>query len=133
MVKTVQAAPVNDEQAALAASIAAADANAFTVTATPGEPEDDDLSNWAEVPRLLGSGLVSMLPELKDVYSDDACEAWGKAADKVAKKYGWDGGGLPPEVSLLICTAMFVLPTVAAVKARKAQAIEAAKNPNAAP
>ena len=125
MVTTVtRAAPISDEDAALLNKIAAADGT-FSKTEIIDTDEDDDLTGWADVPKLIGAGLVQMLPELAPVYSDDACKAWGQAADKVARKYGWDGGGLPPEASLLICTAMFVIPTVGAVKARKAAALEA--------
>ncbi len=124
----------DDEQAALAARIAAADAAAAPKTValpgTPGEPEEDEADglDWADIPAFVGAGLTELFPELKPVYTDKACQAWGKAAQKVADKYGIDASAVAPEIGLLIMTSAFVLPTWKAIATRKRAAANAAQN-----
>ena len=79
---------------------------------------------WAEIPDAVGMLLTTYLPELQPVYARDACLNWGKAMAKLAEKRGWSGGGLPPEVTVLMATAGFVVPTVGAIKRRRAAAAE---------
>ena len=118
----------NDELAALSGSIAATDA-AATPPPLPGTPgavpevsPQDAAEAWAEIPESIGLIVTQFLPELKGVYSRSQCVEWGRHMSRVADKYGWSSDGLPPEITAILCTAGFVLPTLAVIKTRKAAA-----------
>jgi hypothetical protein len=66
---------------------------------------------WAMVPATIGSVLAIGMPELKAVYSDEACAAWGAAMVPLAKKYGWHIGPDSPELGVLVASAPFVAGT----------------------
>jgi hypothetical protein len=76
------------------------------------EAAEQGAKEWGLLMFTVG-GLVSMVaPELKPVYTEDRCLNWGKHANQVAEKYGWNGPGIMPELALLGCTAGFMVPTV---------------------
>ena len=75
---------------------------------------------WAGVPYILGGLLSKILPELKEVYTLQACMEWGGSMVPVARKYGWTMGGLELEAALLIATWSLLSPTVDALKRRRA-------------
>lgn len=110
--------------AASGAVDAAADEAAGTTAPADETPPIDPVELWASVPQTIGSVLVMALPELKGVYSREACRAWGEAMVPVAMKYGWEAKALPVEIPAIFATLALVLPTVIAVKARRAKAAE---------
>lgn len=82
-------------------------------------PVIDPADAWAEIPRKVGALLAIAAPELAAVYTDDACNEWGRDMHRVAVKRGWSVDGLPPEVAALISSAALVLPTVAILKIKR--------------
>lgn len=108
--------------AAAGAVDAAADEAAGTAPAAADEaPAVDPVELWASVPQTVGSVLAMALPELKDVYSKQACRAWGVAMVPVAMKHGWQATALPVEIPAIFATLGFVIPTAMAIKARRSQ------------
>ena len=83
------------------------------------EAEDDDAQarEWGMIPYTVGSALAMFVPELRHVYTEDRCLAWGRSVVPVANKYGWNAGGVP-ELGLLLSTAGLVLPTVFLIRKR---------------
>jgi hypothetical protein len=94
------------------------------------EPVIDPAQTWAQVPKMFGGLLAMAMPELAQVYTDDKCLAWGVGMAAVSEKYGWDAGEtisrFGPEIALVVASLPLVLPTVTAIKTRRA---EAAKKP----
>lgn len=109
-----------------AADLAALMGMAAEEQAAPGMPgavptAQDDAAAWAMLPAMFGGVLASVLPELQPVYSDKACKQWGAAMVPVAQKYGWSPGAfLGPEAALIGASLPFIIPTVAAIRARRA-------------
>lgn len=120
-----------DAFAAIANQAAAVDSQADEVLTGPKPANQapveviDPAEAWAEIPAMVGMILGTALPEVRPAYSPDNCYAWGKAMHRVAMKRGWSGEGLPPEASALLASAMFVIPTLAAIKARQRAAEDA--------
>lgn len=57
-------------------------------------------------------GLLSMIAaELKAVYSEDRCMLWGQHMQVVCDKHGWGSPKNSPEISLLMVSIGFVVPT----------------------
>lgn len=79
----------------------------------------DPSEAWAEIPRKVGSLLAIVAPELRDVYSEEACKGWGRDMHRLATKRGWSAEGLPPEVAAGISTCGLLLPTLVVLKARR--------------
>jgi hypothetical protein len=77
---------------------------------------------WAMLAKGVGGALSVALPEVRDVYNDAACMAWGEAMDALAQKYGWSDGAsrFGPEIAVAFASFGLVMPVVQAVKARKA-------------
>lgn len=126
----MESGEMQDEQAQ---DFAALMARAAEGDPAPGQEADaapsvDPGEQWAMIPAMIGSALAIALPELREVYSENACRAWGASMVPVAEKYGWDADGiLCPEVGLLAASLPFIVGTVGAVNKRKAQAIAAAR------
>ena len=91
-----------------------------------GDMGPDPAAEWAVLPATFGGILAIAMPELAEVYTPEACAAWGAAMVPVAEKYGWSSLQVGPEIGALIASLPFVLGTVAAVKARRAAAEKAA-------
>ncbi len=102
-------------------------------TAAPGVPVDM-AKEWAQFPALFGQLVTPALPELRTVYTDEACMAWGRAMVPLADKYGWTPGEfmqwLGPWAGVAMATWPLAWPTVKAIKARRAVADLAAAAPN---
>lgn len=73
---------------------------------------------WGSIVFMVGHAAAMIAPELRQVYTEDACINWGRAMVPVAKKYGWDGPSNVPELGLLIASAGLVVPSVFAIRAR---------------
>lgn len=94
--------------------------------AAAGEPEPaqvDPAESWAQIPMMVGSLLSIAMPELKQAYTPENCMNWGAAMVPLAEKYGWDGNSVlarfAPEIGVVVASLPLVLPTVAAIKARR--------------
>lgn len=88
-------------------------------------PVDNTLERameWIIIPKMLAWAITAALPETAPAYTDAKCLELAKAFVPVADKYGWSGLNDSPELSLIMCGAMFSMPAFLAYKARKAQA-----------
>jgi hypothetical protein len=89
------------------------------------EPVIDPASAWAQLPMMFGGILAMAMPELKDVYTEPACMQWGGAMAQVAEKRGWDAqetmAKWGPEIALVLASVPLVVPTVAAIKKKRAE------------
>lgn len=81
----------------------------------------DQAQQWGMIAFSIGGALSMLAPELRQVYTQEACMAWGTAMVPVAEKYGWAGPGNCPELGLLMATAGLAIPSVLAVRQRMAQ------------
>lgn len=104
-----------DEQAS-----ARAQEEALNPPPSEGVPDPADI--WALIPKQLGALLGIAMPELGQVYTDDACRQWGVGMAAVSQKYGWDAADtlakFAPEVALVTATIPLAVPTYFAVKKR---------------
>lgn len=82
--------------------------------------EDANAKAWGMVMFTVGGFVQMVAPELKPVYTEDRCFAWGKQAGAVAKKYGWDGPSTMPELALIASTLGFAVPTYLVIKGKLA-------------
>ncbi len=71
---------------------------------------------WGMFMFTLGGFAQMLAPELKPVYSEERCFAWGQQANAVAEKYGWNGPSAMPEVALIASTAGFFVPSWLVIK-----------------
>lgn len=92
-----------------------------------GEPEPapviDPAHAWGQLAMMAGGILGMALPELRAVYTEDACLAWGGGMAAMSDKYGWDAGDTAakwaPECMLLMTSIPLIVPTIAAIKQRR--------------
>jgi hypothetical protein len=101
-----------------------------------GAPDQAEV--WALIPKQIGTILGMALPELKAVYTDDACHQWGVGMAAVSQKYGWDAADtlakFAPELALVSATIPLAVPTYFAIRTRLDNAAEArAKREQAGP
>lgn len=87
---------------------------------------DVQAKSWGMMAYTIGGMLALLAPELKAVYTEDACLAWGTAMVPVAEKYGWDGPSNVPELGLVMATLPLALPSYLLIRQRIA-ALKAAK------
>lgn len=87
---------------------------------------DTQAREWGVIAYTVGSALGMLAPELKQVYTEDACLKWGRSVVPVALKYGWNGPGAVPELGLLISTAGLAVPSYLVIRMKLAQ-LKAAK------
>jgi hypothetical protein len=78
--------------------------------------------SWGMIAFAIGGGLSLIAPELKQVYTEDACMQWGRSMMPVAEKYGWNSPGALPELGLLMTTMSLAVPSVLAVRTKLQQA-----------
>jgi hypothetical protein len=116
-------AEIAGSEGELSAAQAATSAAAFKTKA----------ESWAFIPAMFGKIVAMALPELKDVYTEDACLAWGEAMVPVAEKYGWGDPAVSVEVALLIATVPLALPTGIAIKKYLDLRKQQASNPQHGP
>ncbi|HWP19767.1 MAG TPA: hypothetical protein VNO84_11610 [Burkholderiaceae bacterium] len=79
---------------------------------------------WGVIAYTIGGALSMLAPELRQVYTEDACMGWGRAMVPVADKYGWNAPSDVPELGLIIATAGLAVPSYVAVR-RRLDAIKA--------
>lgn len=79
---------------------------------------DAAAKQWGMLMFMIGGFAQMIAPELKTVYSEDRCFAWGQQANAVGEKYGWNGPSAMPELALIASTAGFFVPTYFLCKAR---------------
>lgn len=72
---------------------------------------------WALLMFTVGSAVTMIAPELRQVYTQEACLHWGQCAHAVGKKYGWNAPAAP-EIALAGATFGMVVPTVFAIRHR---------------
>lgn len=94
--------------------------------------EETQAREWGMLAFTVGAALSMLAPELKQIYTEEACERWGLSVVPVAEKYGWNGPGNVPEIGLAICTLGLAVPTVLVVRMKLAQ-IEAARRQSRPP
>lgn len=81
---------------------------------------DTATQEWGSVAYMIGGALAMLAPELRQVYTQDACMAWGGSAALVAQKYGWNSPAAAPELGLIVATAGFAVPSYLAISRRLA-------------
>lgn len=79
---------------------------------------DQGAREWGVLAYTIGNALSMFAPELRQVYTEDACLAWGRSVVPVAEKYGWAGTGKVPELGLILSTVGLVAPTVIVIRHR---------------
>lgn len=79
---------------------------------------EENARQWGAIAYMVGNAMAMVAPELRQVYTEDACLNWGRAMNPVAEKYGWNGPSALPELGLLIATAGLAMPSYFAVRAR---------------
>jgi len=77
---------------------------------------------WFIVPKALAWLVATVFPETAPAYTDEKCLELARAIVPVAEKYGMNGPGDSPELTLLGAAAMFGMPGYMAYKKRKADA-----------
>lgn len=73
---------------------------------------------WGMLAFTIGNALAMFAPELRQVYSEDACLAWGRSVVPVAEKYGWSGTSKVPELGMALATISLAAPTVIVIRHR---------------
>lgn len=104
------------------ANPSAQDQQAAAVEQAKESEADAAAKQWGMLMFTVGGFAQMIAPELKAVYSEDRCFAWGQQAQAVATKYGWDGPSNMPELALLASTAGFIVPSYFLMKAKIDQA-----------
>lgn len=85
---------------------------------------DTAAKQWGMLMYTVGGFAQMIAPELKQVYSEERCFAWGQQANAVAEKYGWNGPTAMPELALIASTAGFAVPTYFLIRAKVQEAQE---------
>lgn len=80
---------------------------------------------WGSIAFMVGGALSMLCPELRQVYTEEACSAWGASVMPVAEKYGWNGPGSIPEIGLAISTIGLAVPSYLAIRVKLQQLKEA--------
>lgn len=82
---------------------------------------EESARQWGAIVYMLGNAAAMLAPELRRIYTEEACFNWGRSMHPVAQKYGWDSPDSLPELGLLISTAGLVVPSYFAIKQRLAE------------
>ena len=85
---------------------------------------DASAKQWGMLIFTIGGVAQMIAPELKAVYSEERCFAWGQQANAVAEKYGWNGPSSMPELALIASTAGFFVPTYFVIKSKMKVAVD---------
>lgn len=91
------------------------------------DPTEAKAAAWMIIPQTLAWAITAAMPETGPAYTQEKCLELARAFVPVADKYGWDGIGDAPELTLIMCTVAFGAPGFVAYKARKAEADAKAK------
>lgn len=78
----------------------------------------DSAAQWGSIAYAVGQGLALIAPELRGVYTQDACQAWGHAMQPVAEKHGWNSPANVPEFGLVLASIGLGVPTFLAIRDR---------------
>lgn len=73
---------------------------------------------WGVIAFTIGGALSMFAPELRQVYTEQACLNWGRSVVPVAEKYGWSGVSKFPEFALLMATVGLAMPTFFVMRKR---------------
>lgn len=82
------------------------------------EDTDRQAKEWGVLAYMIGGALAMLAPELRKVYTEDACLTWGRSVIPVADKYGWHGPSKIPELGLLLATASLAVPSFLVIRHR---------------
>ena len=82
------------------------------------EAAEQGAREWGMLAFAIGGTLSMFAPELRQVYTEDACIGWGRAMHPVAEKYGWSSTSKTPELGLALATVGLVAPTVVVIRHR---------------
>lgn len=82
------------------------------------ESAEQGAREWGMLAYTVGNAFAMFAPELRQVYSEDACMAWGRSVVPVAEKYGWSSTSKVPELGLALATISLAAPTVIAIRYR---------------
>lgn len=85
---------------------------------------EQSAKQWGMLMFTIGGFAQMIAPELKPVYSEERCFAWGQQANAVAEKWGWGGPSAMPELALIASTAGFAVPTYFLIRQRMKEATE---------
>ncbi len=105
-------------QEADAANPSAEQQQAAAVEQAQATEAEQSAKQWGILMFTIGGFAQMIAPELKAVYSEDRCLAWGMQANAVAEKYGMNGPSAMPELALIASTAGFFLPTFFIVRSK---------------
>lgn len=86
---------------------------------------ENSAREWGLIVYTVGGALAMLAPELRQVYSEDACLRWGESMAPVAEKYGWNNPANVPEFGLALTTLGLAVPTYLIVKTKLEQLREA--------
>lgn len=101
----------------------AAAAQAEEEALNPGAADQPDPAVvWALIPEKIGQLLAMAVPELRQVYTEQACKEWGVGMAAVSEKYGWDAQETllkwAPELMLVSATLPLAIPTYVLISAK---------------
>jgi hypothetical protein len=99
-----------------------AQAQAEQAEAEKASAADMSAKQWGMLMFTIGGACQMIAPDLKHVYTEQACLQWGQAANLVAEKYGWNGPSSMPEIVLIGSTLGFAIPSYMMMKASIKQA-----------
>lgn len=89
--------------------------------AQAADAAEDGAREWGMIVYVVGNGLSMIAPELRQVYTEDACMTWGRSMMPVAEKYGWNNPTSIPELGLIVASATLAVPSFLAVRERVRQ------------
>jgi hypothetical protein len=93
----------------------------------PVDQTAEKAAQWLIIPQTLAWAITAAMPETGPAYTPEKCMELARAFVPVADKYGWEGIGDSPELTLLMCSVAFGAPGFMAYRARKAEADARAK------
>lgn len=108
-----------------AAANGSLDASGQIVAPDPDAELNRKAADWFMIPKALAWAITTVFPETKQHYTDEACMDLARSIVPVGEKYGLNGVGDSPELTLLIGTAFFCAPGYMAYQARKELALKA--------
>lgn len=113
-----------EQAAADLATTGTIDESGKLVPATAPNP-DAAAMEWVVVPEIFAWAITCIFPEVQAAYTPEAKMDLARKIAPVAEKYGWNGPGNMPELTLAIGAIGFSMPAILAYRARKEAAAEA--------
>ena len=99
-----------------------AQAQAEQAQAEKASAADIAAQQWGMLMFTIGGACQMVAPDLRFVYTEEKCFDWGKLANAVTEKHGWNGPSSMPEIALIGSTLGFAIPTYLMMKASIKQA-----------